>query len=92
VSGSARGLLHKGAFGHTLGATGALEAIAVILALCEGTAPPVAGLGEVVEGFTLPVPVRRPMPVRPGAGLSLTLGFGGFITCLAFTPGVRHAW
>ena len=80
----------KGALGHTLGATGVLEAIAVVLALHYGTVPPVVGLEEVPAGFPLPVPAGRPGELRPGAGLSLTLGFGGFITSLAFTPGARH--
>lgn len=80
----------KGALGHTLGATGVLEAIAVVLALHYGTVPPVAGLAEVLEGFPLPVPAGRPSGLRPGAGLSLTLGFGGFITSLAFIRGARH--
>ncbi|MEU7857119.1 beta-ketoacyl-[acyl-carrier-protein] synthase family protein [Nonomuraea sp. NPDC049141] len=80
----------KGALGHTLGATGVLEAIAVVLALHYGTVPPVVGLEDVPAGFPLPVPAGRPGELRPGAGLSLTLGFGGFITSLAFTPGVRH--
>ncbi|MFD1544101.1 beta-ketoacyl synthase N-terminal-like domain-containing protein [Nonomuraea guangzhouensis] len=80
----------KGALGHTLGATGVLEAIAVVLALHYGTVPPVVGLEDVPAGFPLPVPAGRPSGLRPGAGLSLTLGFGGFITSLAFTPGVRH--
>ncbi|WP_207400952.1 beta-ketoacyl synthase N-terminal-like domain-containing protein [Actinomadura roseirufa] len=74
----------KGAFGHSLGATGAVEAIAVILALRHGWAPPVAGLRDVVEGFGPPIPAGRAAPVDKGVGLSLTLGFGGFITCLAF--------
>ncbi|SEH02924.1 3-oxoacyl-[acyl-carrier-protein] synthase II [Nonomuraea solani] len=81
----------KGALGHTLGATGALEAVAVVLALLDGRAPPIPGLDEVIEGFPLPVATGSASRLRPGAGLSLTLGFGGFITCLAFTPGQRHA-
>ncbi|WUI03655.1 hypothetical protein OHR68_18170 [Spirillospora sp. NBC_00431] len=74
----------KGAFGHSLGATGAVEAIAVILALRRGWAPPVHGLRDVVDGFAPPLPAGRPAAVGKGLGLSLTLGFGGFITCLAF--------
>ncbi|MDF5755757.1 beta-ketoacyl synthase N-terminal-like domain-containing protein [Spongiactinospora sp. TRM90649] len=81
----------KGAFGHTLGASGAIEAIALILALGARTVPPVAGLAEPLGGFPVPLPTTTPLPVLPGTGLSLTLGFGGFVTGLAFTPGERRA-
>jgi 3-oxoacyl-[acyl-carrier-protein] synthase II len=72
----------KGAFGHTLGATGAIEAIAVLLALDAELAAPVHGLREPLPALGLPVPAGRPMPVAAGAGVSVTLGFGGFNTCL----------
>jgi 3-oxoacyl-[acyl-carrier-protein] synthase II len=78
----------KGALGHSLGATGAIEAITVILALRDGVAPPIANLTSPLPDFPLPL-------ARPGAtawdraagtaGISLTLGFGGFNTCLLFT-------
>lgn len=73
----------KGAFGHTLGATGALEAVAVLLALRDAQVPPVAGLETVMPGFPLPLPIGAPLPIRAGLGLSVTIGFGGFTTCLA---------
>ncbi|MFS8097007.1 hypothetical protein LFM09_07675 [Lentzea alba] len=74
----------KGAFGHTLGATGALEAIAVILALRESKVPPVYGLSEPAEDFPLPLPVGGPSEIGEGLGISVTLAFGGFNTCLVF--------
>jgi 3-oxoacyl-[acyl-carrier-protein] synthase II len=74
----------KGAFGHSLGATGALEAIAVLLAVRDGVVPAVHGLGTVMPGFALPLPVRQPMEFSGQCGLSVTLGFGGFNTCLVF--------
>ncbi|MDP9794195.1 3-oxoacyl-[acyl-carrier-protein] synthase II [Catenuloplanes nepalensis] len=73
----------KGAFGHTLGATGALEAVAVLLALRDGRVPPIAGLETVMPGFPLPLPTGAPLPITAGLGLSVTIGFGGFTTCLA---------
>ncbi|WP_436762337.1 beta-ketoacyl-[acyl-carrier-protein] synthase family protein [Streptosporangium sp. V21-05] len=80
----------KGAFGHTLGATGALEAVAVLLALRDGVVPPVRGLTTVMPGFPLPLPMGGPAAFDgridriDRVGLSVTLGFGGFNTCLAF--------
>jgi 3-oxoacyl-[acyl-carrier-protein] synthase II len=74
----------KGALGHSLGACGAIEAITLVLALRTRLAPPIAGLRAPT------VPAAR--FVRPGArtvhgaaGLSLTLGFGGFNSALAFS-------
>lgn len=74
----------KGAFGHTLGATGAIEAIALVQALRHGKVPPVYGLTEVMPGLPLPVPRDVPVALGAGAGLSVTLGFGGFNTSLVF--------
>jgi 3-oxoacyl-(acyl-carrier-protein) synthase len=75
----------KGALGHSLGATGAVEAVATVLALGEGRVPPVPGLDTPLPGLTLHVPAGRPQPVRGTIGISLTLGFGGFNTCLLFS-------
>lgn len=80
----------KGAFGHTLGATGAIEAITILQALKTELAPPVHGLREVVPDFGLPIPSKLPMQIDAGAGISVTLGFGGFNTCLVF-QGPREA-
>ena len=74
----------KGALGHSLGATGTVEAIAVLLALRDRTVPPVVGLRQVMPGFPLPLPHGGTAPIADGVGLSITLGFGGFNTCLAF--------
>ncbi|MFI6784597.1 beta-ketoacyl synthase N-terminal-like domain-containing protein [Micromonospora sp. NPDC050276] len=74
----------KGAFGHTLGATGALEAVAVLLALRGQRVPPVHGLEDVVPELTLPVPVGEPRTFVGDTGMSVTLGFGGFNTCVVF--------
>lgn len=74
----------KGAFGHSLGATGALEAVAVLLALRDRQVPPVHGLETVMPGFPLPLPTgATALPAAGGVGLSVTIGFGGFTTCLA---------
>lgn len=74
----------KGAFGHALGATGALEAVAVLLALRSGWVPPVPGLHQPLPGLGLPLPAGAATAVVAGHGISVTLGFGGFDTCLVF--------
>ncbi|WP_234430851.1 beta-ketoacyl-[acyl-carrier-protein] synthase family protein [Streptomyces sp. NRRL F-4489] len=76
----------KGAFGHSLGATGAIEAVATVLALRHRRVPPVTGLRAPATPLRLATGAAQ--PVGAGAGLSLTLGFGGFNTCLLF-EGVR---
>lgn len=74
----------KGNFGHTLGATGAIEAIATVLALMEEEVPPVAGLELPAQDFPLTLARGAVMPLDARYGLSLTLGFGGFNTSLLF--------
>jgi 3-oxoacyl-[acyl-carrier-protein] synthase II len=74
----------KGNFGHSLGATGTIEAIALILALRSGQVPPVAALEQPDPAFPLPLPKGEPLRAALRVGLSLTLGFGGFDTSLIF--------
>jgi 3-oxoacyl-[acyl-carrier-protein] synthase II len=74
----------KGNFGHTLGATGAIEAIALILGLREGRVPPIYALEQPLPEFSLPLAISQPVSHSARAGLSLTLGFGGFDTSLVF--------
>ncbi len=74
----------KGNFGHSLGATGVLEAIAVLLALRTGQVPPVVGLEQPYPELRFPVPRGVPMECATRFGMSVTLGFGGFDTSLVF--------
>jgi len=74
----------KGNFGHSLGATGAIEAIATVLALRNQNVPPVYGLEQPDPAMKLTVPARVPMSLRARYGMSVTLGFGGFDTSLLF--------
>jgi 3-oxoacyl-[acyl-carrier-protein] synthase II len=74
----------KGNFGHTLGATGAIEAIALLLALRSGIVPPIPGLEQPLPGFPLQLSATAPISCPARVGLSLTLGFGGFDTSLVF--------
>lgn len=74
----------KGNFGHSLGATGAVEAIAVLLALRTGRVPPVWGLSMRDPAMELPLPEGAPLPCAGRFGVDVTLGFGGFDTSLVF--------
>jgi 3-oxoacyl-[acyl-carrier-protein] synthase II len=74
----------KGNFGHSLGATGAIEAIATVLALRKKQVPPVCGLEQPDPEFPLRLPYPEATSTDARVGLSLTLGFGGFDTSLVF--------
>jgi len=75
----------KSMTGHMLGAAGAAEAIATILAIHEGTVPPTINVEELDEecdlNYTLDEPVDRDIK----AALTNAFGFGGHNTTLAFT-------
>lgn len=74
----------KGNFGHSLGATGALEAIALVTALRTSQVPPIVGLEHPDPEFHLPLAYPSAIDHVAQFGLSLTLGFGGFDTSLIF--------
>ncbi|MEJ1230050.1 MAG: beta-ketoacyl-[acyl-carrier-protein] synthase family protein [Galbitalea sp.] len=74
----------KGATGHLLGGTGALEAIFTILALHERTAPPTINLTEQDPEITLDVVTSpRTLPAGPLLAISNSFGFGGHNAVLA---------
>jgi 3-oxoacyl-[acyl-carrier-protein] synthase II len=79
----------KSAIGHLLGAAGAVEAVATVLALRDRVAPPTLGYEEPDEGLDLDyVPgSARPLERRngkPAVALSNSFGFGGHnaVLCL----------
>ena len=73
----------KSMHGHALGASGALELVAVVGALRDGVVPPTANLDQVDPACDLDyVPnVAREMPVR--AALTNSFAFGGLNAVLA---------
>ena len=73
----------KSVTGHLLGAAGALEAAATVLALRDGVVPPTSTLERPDPDCDLDyVPgVARPMSLR--AAISNSFGFGGTNACLA---------
>ena len=74
----------KGNFGHSLGATGAIEAVATILALNARELPPIVELENPHPDIPFDLVRGGPSPHDAIVGLSLTLGFGGFNTSLIF--------
>jgi 3-oxoacyl-[acyl-carrier-protein] synthase II len=77
----------KSAIGHLLGAGGAVEAIATILALRAGLIPPTLGWAEREEGLDLDYVPDSARPLALGDGqrpiaISNSFGFGGHNTVL----------
>lgn len=77
----------KSAIGHLLGAAGAVEAVATLLALRDRIAPPTLGYEQAEDGLDLDyVPgAARPLALgeqRPALALSNSFGFGGHNTVL----------
>jgi 3-oxoacyl-[acyl-carrier-protein] synthase II len=74
----------KGSIGHLLGAAGAAEAVASVLALKNGVVPPTINLDDVDPecdlNYTPNVPVEAPLTIA----ISDSLGFGGHYGCIAF--------
>ncbi len=80
----------KSAIGHLLGAAGAVEAIATVLALGDRVAPPTLGYEETEPGLDLDYVPDGPRPLarrsgRPPVAISNSFGFGGHnaVLCLA---------
>ena len=74
----------KGATGHMLGAAGAAEAVATILALKNGLVPPTIHLDEVDPECDLDYTPNVPVKADLTMAISISLGFGGHNGCLAF--------
>jgi 3-oxoacyl-[acyl-carrier-protein] synthase II len=75
----------KSYFGHTLGASGALEAVISILALQEQLAPPTLRLRNAASDCTaLDYIPHTPRPLAMEHVLSNTFGFGGSNVSLLF--------
>ncbi len=76
----------KGVTGHTLGASGALEATAVMLAMQHRLIPPTGGLVNVDPEITIDIVKGGPRPWTPGISVSNSFGFGGHNGCLVLAP------
>ena len=74
----------KSMTGHMLGAAGAIEALACLLALNEGIVPPTINLKEQDEACDLNCVPNTAVKADLTLALSNSLGFGGHNACLAF--------
>ena len=74
----------KGGVGHMLGAAGAVEAVASILALKNGIVPPTINLDEVEPECDLDYTPNKPVEAKLTMAISDSLGFGGHNGCIAF--------
>ncbi|GAB4084595.1 beta-ketoacyl-ACP synthase II [Myceligenerans cantabricum] len=72
----------KSMTGHLLGAAGATEAVAAVLALRRQAVPPTVGTSELDEDVQIDIVHGTARPTALDRALSLSLGFGGHNTCL----------
>lgn len=74
----------KSMTGHLLGAAGAVEAIASIMALREGIIPPTIHLDSIDPECDLDYTPNKAVKADLTIAISDSLGFGGHNACLAF--------
>jgi 3-oxoacyl-[acyl-carrier-protein] synthase II len=84
----------KSMTGHLLGGSGAVEAVASIMALRDRTAPPTINLDDLDDEVTIEIatkarPLAPPADGSPMAVLNNSFGFGGHNVALAFTEYVQ---
>ena len=75
----------KSMTGHLLGAAGALESIATVLALHHRVVPPTINLDDVDDAVDLDIATKpRDLPAGDLAALNNSFGFGGHNVAIAF--------
>lgn len=76
----------KSMTGHLLGAAGAIESIAVILAMKHGIVPPTINHSNIDENINpaLNLTLNKPQKRDVKVAMSNTFGFGGHNACVAF--------
>ena len=72
----------KGVTGHLIGAAGAVEAVAAMLAVRDGIVPPTANLEKLGDDIELDVVAGSPRELGPKPAISNSFGFGGHNACL----------
>jgi 3-oxoacyl-[acyl-carrier-protein] synthase II len=76
----------KGSIGHLIGAAGAIEAVASLLALRHGAVPPTANHDRTDPELAIDVVAGEPRPLAPAPVVSNSFGFGGHNATLVLTP------
>ncbi|HEY7271207.1 MAG TPA: beta-ketoacyl-ACP synthase II [Actinoplanes sp.] len=74
----------KSMSGHLLGAAGALESIAAILAIRDSVVPPTINLDDPDDGLTLDVAAHKSRQMDIPAAMNNSFGFGGHNVALIF--------
>jgi 3-oxoacyl-[acyl-carrier-protein] synthase II len=74
----------KSMSGHLLGAAGALESIAAILAIRDSVVPPTINLDDPDDGLTLDVVAHKARHMDIPAAMNNSFGFGGHNVALIF--------
>ncbi|MGD9527789.1 beta-ketoacyl-[acyl-carrier-protein] synthase family protein [Pseudonocardia sp.] len=75
----------KSAMGHLLGAAGAVEGIATLLAIRDGVIPPTCNLDELDPAVQLDVAAGEARKVDLSVAVNDSFGFGGHNVALVFT-------
>jgi 3-oxoacyl-[acyl-carrier-protein] synthase II len=75
----------KSMSGHLLGAAGALESIATILAIRDSVVPPTINLDDPDDRLDLDVAAHKARPLDIPAAMNNSFGFGGHNVALIFT-------
>ncbi len=77
----------KSMTGHLLGAAGALETVATVLALRDRTVPPTINLSDPEDGLDIDIAANEPRSLPEGdlAALNNSFGFGGHNVAVAVT-------
>jgi 3-oxoacyl-[acyl-carrier-protein] synthase II len=76
----------KGVTGHALGASGAIEAVASVLAIIQSELPPNLGITSRDPAIPLTDIVMEPRAFAPKPVVSNSFGFGGHNTVLVISP------
>jgi nodulation protein E len=78
----------KSLHGHAIGASGALEALATILALQEQRLPQTAGVTTPDPALNIDVIINEPRPADPARPIAISnsLAFGGLNAVIALRP------
>jgi 3-oxoacyl-[acyl-carrier-protein] synthase II len=74
----------KSMTGHLLGGSGGIEAVASVLAICDGVVPPTINYSNPDPACDLDVVPNQARELRLDVVLSNSFGFGGHNVCLAF--------